>query len=117
MDVGVVAQQGIVRCFVHETLYKACAMLRLLRQHQVPSEIWMAFGQLGHLRYIRRLTQVPRAVPEMNTFVGITVEKRMDHRSQRRHASRSEARRVGKEGVSTCRSRGSPEHYKKKKKQ
>src|SRR3546814_12307304 len=107
-------------------------MLRLLRQHQVPSEIWMAFGQLGHLRYIRRLTQVPRAVPEMNTFVGITVEKRMDHRSQRRHASattdedllaiarlerdipawpaRSEARRVGKECVSTCRSWWAPSH-------
>src|SRR3546814_13012615 len=29
--------------------------------------------------------------------------------------SRSEARRVGKEGVSTCRSRGSPYHEKKKK--
>src|SRR3546814_11711173 len=103
-------------------------MLRLLRQHQVPSEIWMAFGQLGHLRYIRRLTQVPRAVPEMNTFVGITVEKRMDHRSQRRNASattdedllaiarlereipewRSEERRVGKECVRTCRLRWQP---------
>src|SRR3546814_20179294 len=28
---------------------------------------------------------------------------------------RSEARTVGKEGVSTCRSRGSPDHYKKNK--
>src|SRR3546814_14419125 len=28
--------------------------------------------------------------------------------------TRSEERRVGKEGVSTCRSRGSPSHYKKK---
>src|SRR3546814_19529100 len=27
----------------------------------------------------------------------------------------TEERRVGKEGVRTCRSRGSPEHYKKKK--
>src|SRR3546814_13991325 len=31
-------------------------------------------------------------------------------------AARSEERRVGKECVSTCISRGSPEHYKKKKK-
>src|SRR3546814_19797988 len=30
--------------------------------------------------------------------------------------ARSEARRVGKEGVSTCRSRWVPDHYKKKKK-
>src|SRR3546814_16356770 len=29
--------------------------------------------------------------------------------------TRSEERRVGKEGVSTCRSRWSPDHYKKKK--
>src|SRR3546814_15166807 len=29
-------------------------------------------------------------------------------------ADRSEERRVGKEGVSTCRSRWSPDHYKKK---
>src|SRR3546814_2844006 len=36
---------------------------------------------------------------------------------QRVDVSRSEERRVGKEGVSTCRSRWSPYHYKKKKKQ
>src|SRR3546814_13087328 len=34
----------------------------------------------------------------------------------RREAGRSEERRVGKECVSTCRSRRSPEQYKKKKK-
>src|SRR3546814_13486487 len=33
------------------------------------------------------------------------------------HESRSEERRVGKECVSTCRSRWSPYHYKKKKSQ
>src|SRR3546814_15730866 len=33
----------------------------------------------------------------------------------RAHLDRSEARRVGKEGVSTCRYRVSPYHYKKKK--
>src|SRR3546814_13286564 len=33
---------------------------------------------------------------------------------QRPHLLRSEERRVGKECVSTCRSRWSPEHYKKK---
>src|SRR3546814_17744421 len=34
--------------------------------------------------------------------------------SGRNHLSRSEERRVGKECVSTCRSRWSPYHYKKK---
>src|SRR3546814_14792807 len=33
-----------------------------------------------------------------------------------RQAARSEARRVGKDGVTTCRSRGAPYPYKKKKK-
>src|SRR3546814_14865875 len=35
------------------------------------------------------------------------------HRLIVRHADRSEERRVGKECVSTCRSRWSPSHYKK----
>src|SRR3546814_18074433 len=39
-----------------------------------------------------------------------------DGLGQQRLAGRSEERRVGKECVSTCRSRWSPAHYKKKKK-
>src|SRR3546814_17028278 len=34
---------------------------------------------------------------------------------QSRSEARSEERRVGKEGVSTCKARGSPDHSKKKK--
>src|SRR3546814_19439628 len=42
-------------------------------------------------------------------------EERADEAGADR-VERSEERSVGKEGVSTCRSRGSPDHYKKNKK-
>src|SRR3546814_11561581 len=42
------------------------------------------------------------------------VDAEIDPRLPRQRRQRSEARRVGKECVSTCRSRWSPYHYKKK---
>src|SRR3546814_11160265 len=41
---------------------------------------------------------------------------RQDHEERQQDDRRSEERRVGKEGVSTCRSRWSPYHQKKKNK-
>src|SRR3546814_13266588 len=47
---------------------------------------------------------------------GAQSHRRPSDRSLQEGATRSEERRVGKECVSTCRSRWSPYHYKKKKK-
>src|SRR3546814_11546730 len=47
-------------------------------------------------------------------WIGETAQERWDIRA--RATMRSEERRVGKECVSTCRSRWSPYHYKKKRK-
>src|SRR3546814_17005485 len=45
---------------------------------------------------------------------GIEVVRHYNALDRRDHGKRSEERRVGKECVSTCRSRWSPYHYKKK---
>src|SRR3546814_13436280 len=50
-----------------------------------------------------------------NAFAGTALHEELDKLGRRDLIVRSEERRVGKECVSTCRSRWSPYHYKKKK--
>src|SRR3546814_20158474 len=61
----------------------------------------LLFGELSHGNAVRRGIQ---AVPRTTRWTGMRVPLRV---------RRSEERRVGKECVSTCRSRWSPYHYKK----
>src|SRR3546814_20345258 len=51
-----------------------------------------------------------------NVHLQVVLRLRAPPPANERRALRSEERRVGKEGVSTCRSRWSPYHYKKKQK-
>src|SRR3546814_12517860 len=60
-------------------------------------------------QYQRPSADVPKAFKEA------TLSTEAAQRWEAAQPSRSEARSVGKEGVSTCRSRGSPEPRKKKK--
>src|SRR3546814_20909238 len=62
---------------------------------------------------LTRLLAPPRRCPRGTRARGQTVRKTPHTHTHKR----SEARRVGKECVSTCRSRWSPNHYKKNNKQ
>src|SRR3546814_16072997 len=98
--------------------------------HHAPGRIGV--GQcLARRRAARRLRGAPRArsraVLGLSRRAAATAFRRRpaergqdDHRhvarsGDAREAARSEERRVGKECVSTCRSRGAPNHEKKKK--
>src|SRR3546814_18306027 len=78
--------------------------------------------RLGDLRHLLgKLGQAGRRIVEIEEFLRKAVEvvnrARLWHSGDRRRAEepvgRSEERRVGKECVSTCRSRWSPDHKKK----
>src|SRR3546814_14629240 len=59
-----------------------------------------------HQRIVFFIARYPSlSVKELLTMLGVS--------KQALNMPRSEERRVGKECVSTCRSRGSPDHYKK----
>src|SRR3546814_18588519 len=69
----------------------------------------LAFGtplESGRIAYI----------PELKSLYSLYTTKNEKGEERREKTLRSEKRRVGKEGVSTCRSRWSPNHKKKKKK-
>src|SRR3546814_12324376 len=89
------------------------------------SDLIRAFGRPDHLRS-RDDAGLEIGIGQIERIAGARVDRFGDLRLARpqhrlvpgapRHAGeRSEARRVGKECVSTIRSRWSPEHYKKKK--
>src|SRR3546814_16976372 len=78
---------------------------------EVTTTIKMMVARLGP-------TTVTVARPKMTTGKERTVSKRsMIALSSQRGPKRSEERRVGKKCVSTCRTRWSQDHYKKKRKE
>src|SRR3546814_11755233 len=88
-----------------------------LAGHELAGE-GFAFGH-GDMRRGAPATTRDRGVEHLFQPIlrdGETVEIGLDPRRERAVAGRSEERRVGKECVSTCRSRWSPYHLKKKEK-
>src|SRR3546814_11315549 len=70
---------------------------------------------------VTRQREVARLLVERVSGLRLIRQGRRDDRAQQRDDEtqadeRSEERRVGEEWVSTCRTRGSPDHVKKKKK-
>src|SRR3546814_12092677 len=93
--------QGQIDClrFVHAGLAsKEIARLLNISPHTVDARLKSACGKLGTKSRFQAASILAECCPDASDVT----------------ASRPEERRVGKECVSTCRSRGSPTHSKKK---
>src|SRR3546814_10940893 len=107
--------------FPYTTLFRSDAVLPVVGHHRAVALVIIAAGEIVPLLFDREAERAGRRVERAkafgNDFLADPVPRNHRDPVAAPGAARSEERRVGKACVSTCRSRGSPYHSKKKKRQ